>query len=127
MDNKKPGFWFFFKSIAGYAFMTFFSLSLAIGMHNSGGSIGFVLFAAAAGFVGIFMIVTTLKKALSKGPYVPDAEYEPGPWLREFDAAQKNMRRCPNCGAKLGRKEEYCFKCKTIIPAEPDELEEHVE
>ena len=34
---------------------------------------------------------------------------------------------CPNCGAKLSRQEEYCFKCKSIIPAEPDELEEHVE
>ena len=45
MEHKKPGFWFFFKEIAGYLFTTVFSLCLAIGMKNSGADTGFILFA----------------------------------------------------------------------------------
>ena len=124
MEKKKSGLISYLRDIFGYLFMTVFSLCLAIGMHNSGGSIGFVLFAAAATAVGIIMIVLTLKKAITTDHYVPEAEYKPGPWLREFDEAQKNMRRCPNCGAKLGKQEDYCVKCKSIVPVE---LEEHEE
>ena len=127
MEKKKSGLWSYIKDILGYLIMTVFSLCIAIGMFNEGGSIGFILFAAAATVVGIYMIVTTLKKAATKDTYEPDAAYESGPWLREFDRAQKNMRRCPNCGTKLGRQEEYCFKCKSIIPAELDAPEELAE
>jgi len=124
MEKKKSGFLSYLRDIFGYLIMTVFSLCLAIGMYNSGGSIGFILFAAAATVVGIIMIISTLKKSITTDHYEPEAAYEPGPWLREFDRAQKSMRRCPNCGAKLGHQEEYCFKCKSIIPVE---LEEHAE
>lgn len=124
MEKKKSGFLSYLKDILGYLFMTVFSLCLAIGMYNAGGSIGFVLFAVAATVVGIIMIIARAKKSFTTDQYEPEAAYEPGPWLREFDEAQKNMRRCPNCGAKLGKQEEYCVKCKSIIPIE---LEEHAE
>ena len=124
MEKKKSGFWSYLRDILGYLFMTVFSLCLAIGMYNSGGSIGFILFASAATLVGVIMIVTTLKKSVTTDTYEPEAAYEPGPWLREFDAAQKNMRRCPNCGAKVGKQEEYCVRCKSIIPIELEEPEE---
>ena len=124
MHKKKSGLWAYIKDILGYLFMTFFSACLAIAMINEKASIGFILFACAAAFVGIYMSIITVKKAATKDHYEPEAAYEPGPWLREFDKAQANMRRCPNCGAKLGRQEEYCFKCKSIIPAEPEVIEE---
>lgn len=122
MEHKKPGFWFFFKEIFGYLFMTVFSLCLAIGMKNSGADVGFILFAAAATAVGLFMTLSTLKKAVSRGPYVPEAEYQPGVWLRELDNAKKDLRPCPNCGSLISKQEDYCVKCKSVIPAEPEVL-----
>ena len=123
MDKKKSGLWAYIKDILGYLFMTFFSACLAIAMINEKASIGFILFACAAAFVGIYMSVITVKKAATKDHYEPEAAYEPGPWLREFDKAQANMRPCPKCGAKLGKQEDYCVRCKSIVPVEM-EMEE---
>ena len=88
MDKKKSGLWAYIKDILGYLFMTFFSACLAIAMINEEASIGFILFACAAAFVGIYMSIITVKKAATKDHYEPEAAYEPGPWLREFDKAQ---------------------------------------
>lgn len=125
--KKKTGLWSYIKDILGYLFMTFFSACIAIGMANEEGSIGFILFASAAALVGIYMSITTLKKAITKDHYETDPAYEPGPWLREFDRAQANMRPCPKCGAKLGKQENYCVRCKSIIPVEMEEVEELAE
>ena len=124
MNKKKSGLWSYIKDILGYLFMTFFSACIAIAMINEKGSIGFILFASAATLVGIYMIVISLKKAITKDEYEPEAAYEPGPWLREFDRAQASMRPCPKCGAKVGKKDDYCIRCKSIIPVEVEELEE---
>ena len=124
MDKKKSGLWAYIKDILGYLFMTFFSACIAIAMIHEDASIGFILFACAAALVGIYMTVISLKKALTKDEYVPEAAYEPGPWLREFDRAQASMRPCPKCGAKVGKKDDYCVRCKNIIPVEVEELEE---
>ena len=121
MEKKNNSSGSYFKDIIGYVIMTVFSLCIAIGMYNSNGFSGFVLFAAAATAVGVIMIVITLKKSLTKKTYEPEAPYEPGPWLQEFDKGRKNSRKCPNCGSILGRGETVCYKCRTVVPLELEE------
>ena len=116
MDKKKSGLWAYIKDILGYLFMTFFSACLAIAMINEEASIGFILFACAAAFVGIYMSIITVKKAATKDHYEPEAAYEPGPWLREFDKAQANMRPCPSAVPNWASRRTTVYAAKASSP-----------